>query len=83
MAGTAEPSINKTFKSRIILKHDISTNWEKATNFKPLQGELIIYDDLNKIKIGNGGDYINDLPFASGDVYNEAEIETLYNEVLV
>lgn len=73
----------KTYQSRIVLKHDTSTNWEKATNFKPLQGELIIYDDLNKIKIGNGGDHINDLPFASGDVYNEAEIEALYNEVLV
>ena len=44
----------KTLQSRIIQKHDTSANWAKATNFKPKTGEIVIYDDLKKIKIGNG-----------------------------
>ena len=38
----------KTLQSRLIQKHDTSANWEKATNFKPMAGEIIIYDDLQK-----------------------------------
>ena len=34
----------KTFQTRIQNKHDIEANWLKATNFTPLQGEIIIYD---------------------------------------
>ena len=41
---------NKTYQGRIVQKHDTSANWAKATNFIPLKGEIIIYDDLNKIK---------------------------------
>lgn len=54
---------NKTFQSRIVQKHDTQANWEKATNFIPLKGEIIVYDDLNKIKIGDGSTKINDLAF--------------------
>ena len=54
---------NKTFQGRIVQKHDTKANWEKATNFIPLKGEIILYDDLNKIKIGNGNTKINDLDF--------------------
>ena len=56
---------NKTYQSRIVQKHDSSANWAKATNFIPLKGEIIIYDDLNKIKIGDGTTKVNDLSFAS------------------
>ena len=56
---------NKTYQSRIVQKHDSSANWAKATNFIPLKGEIIIYDDLNKIKIGDGTTKINDLDFSS------------------
>lgn len=59
---------NKVIKTRMVQKHDISENWAKATNFTPLLGEIIIYDDLNKFKIGDGNTPINDLPFASGGV---------------
>ena len=45
---------NKTFQGRIVQKHDTKANWEKATNFIPLKGEIILYDDLNEIKIGDG-----------------------------
>ena len=54
---------NKTFQGRIIQKHDTKANWDKATNFVPLKGEIIVYDDLNKIKIGDGTTKINDLDF--------------------
>ena len=29
---------------RIINKHDIEVNWEKATGFIPKKAELIVYD---------------------------------------
>ena len=50
-------------KTRIIQKHDSSANWAKATTFVPLKGEIIIYDDLGRIKIGDGISNINRLPF--------------------
>lgn len=56
---------NKTYQGRIVQKHDSSANWAKATNFIPLKGEIIIYDDLNKIKIGDGITKVNDLDFSS------------------
>lgn len=34
-----------TLKTRFQNKHDIPANWEKAVNFVPLAGELVIYDD--------------------------------------
>lgn len=36
---------------------------EKATNFVPLKGEIIIYDDLRKIKIGDGVTKVGSLAF--------------------
>lgn len=54
---------NKTYQGRIVQKHDSSANWAKATNFIPLKGEIIVYDDLNKIKIGDGTTKVNDLNF--------------------
>lgn len=60
----------KIYKGRISQKHDTSENWEKATNFIPLRGEIIIYDDLNKIKIGNGVTKVNDLEFIKTDSSN-------------
>ena len=59
-------------KERIQIKHDIAANWEKAKNFIPLAGELVIYDGLiengiyiepTRLKIGAGKTKINDLPF--------------------
>lgn len=55
---------------RIINKHDTETNWLKATGFIPKQGELIVYDIdethlYERIKIGDGVQNVNDLPFAT------------------
>ena len=51
------------YKTRIQQTHAHSTDWAKATNFTPLDGEIIIYTDLNKFKIGDGITKINDLKF--------------------
>lgn len=69
---------NKTFQGRIIQKHDTEANWKKATNFVPLKGEIIIYDDLNKIKIGDGSTKVNDLKFVDA---NKADIDLLNVEI--
>ena len=54
---------NQTFQGRLVQKHDTEANWKKATNFIPLKGEIILYDDLRKIKIGDGATNVNDLEF--------------------
>ena len=66
----AQHNGNKEFKTRIISKHDIEVNWNKAENFIPLQGELIIYDidenySYERFKIGDGVQNVIDLPFAN------------------
>lgn len=61
----------KRIIGRAVQKHDIEANWLKATNFIPMQGEMIIYDiDANhsyeRIKIGDGVQNVNTLPFYAG-----------------
>lgn len=59
---------NKTFQGRIVQKHDTKANWDKATNFVPLKGEIIVYDDLKKIKIGDGVTKVGNLAFINDNV---------------
>lgn len=54
---------DKNLKARIVNKNGTSAEWEKATSFIPKKGELILYTDLNKIKIGDGVTKVNALPF--------------------
>ena len=63
---------NKEIKTRIQNKNDTSENWAKAINFIPLKGEIIIYNDLRLIKIGDGVTKIGALEFA-----NSKDAETL------
>ena len=56
------------YNVRVIQKHDIETNWDKALNFIPEQGELIIYDpdtvyNYPRLKIGDGVTVAKNLPF--------------------
>lgn len=65
MAGVS----TKEFFTRIQHKHDIEENWNKATNFVPLKGEIIIYDKDNahsneRIKVGDGESKVSELPFS-------------------
>lgn len=74
----------KEFASRIIHKHDIETNWNKATTFIPKQGEMIVYDiddlhDYERIKIGDGVTVVTELPFYQENV---AYINTEDNETI-
>lgn len=80
MPGEATGAVHKTFQGRLVQKHDTKTNWDKATNFVPLAGEIIIYDDLNQIKIGDGTTKVGNLSFIN-NAYTEAEIAALYNAV--
>ena len=62
---------NKTFQGRIVQKHDTKANWDKAINFVPLKGEIIVYDDLNKIKIGDGNTTVVNLSYSTTINYND------------
>lgn len=60
----------KTIKARIPNKIDTFSNWEKATNFIPLAGEIIVYSDGNgsdvttpMFKMGDGVHNPHNLPF--------------------
>ena len=68
----------KNIKTRIIHKHDIETNWLLATNFTPKQGEIIVYDidenhSYERIKIGDGVQNVNALPFVGDDLKTEID----------
>lgn len=82
-----------TLKTRQRQKRGSYTDWEKAVNFVPLSGEIIVYEaDENhptarfKVGIWDGTDenltadmYINKLPFASDpDVISDTDINNLF-----
>ena len=61
-------SIEKNMNARIQHKHDIEANWNKALNFIPKIGEIIVYDidenyNYSRFKIGDGVRTINNLEF--------------------
>lgn len=68
--------MSKTVNTRIQNKIDTSANWAKATNFTPLKGEIIIYSDLKKIKIGDGVTKVGALQFLADDNTHQS-IKTL------
>ena len=53
----------KKIQARIRQKVDTKANWDKATNFVPLNGEYIYYSDLHKVKVGDGVTKVGSLPF--------------------
>lgn len=59
----------KTIKVRVQNKTETPTNWEKATNFSPLKGELVVYMDSTgtHLKVGDGSTNVNDLPFITSE----------------
>lgn len=74
----------KRIYGRAVQKHDIQSNWEKATNFIPMAGEIIVYDiDTNysyeRIKIGDGVHNVNTLPFVNDDL--RADLLAQVNDV--
>lgn len=60
----------KNINSRIVHKHDVESNWNKAIAFIPKQGELIVYDadstySYERLKVGDGVTVVSSLPFVS------------------
>ena len=73
----------KTLKTRVVLKHDTEANWNKATNFIPKKGEVIIYDPdgthtYSRQKVGDGIKNINTLPFLGATVGTTDSSESLF-----
>lgn len=61
----------KRLNTRIIHKHETEANW-LLSSLVPLQGELIVYDidenyNYERIKIGDGVQNVNALPFVDDD----------------
>lgn len=61
--------------ARIVQKHDTQANWDKAINFIPKNGKIIVYDaDDNypyaRTKIGDGVTTVGNLPFAVPEILN-------------
>lgn len=61
---------NTTLNTRIKIKNDTSTNWAKATAFRPLKGEIVYYNDIHKFKVGDGTTAVTALPFVDANIYN-------------
>ena len=63
----------KTFKTRIVNKHAVESEWNNVPSFIPEQGEIIVYDvDANytyeRFKIGDGVTAVGNLPFINNAI---------------
>lgn len=63
----------KQISARTQQKIDLTANWEKATNFVPKKGEIIVYSDgggtgIPKMKVGDGATKVGSLEFISATV---------------
>ena len=67
------------FKTRIKQKNDSTASWNTAntSGFKPLQGEIIVYNDVNRIKIGDGTNTVSDVPFLDANCVHLTGAETI------
>lgn len=58
---------DKVLKTRIKMKTGTEAEWQLATNFVPLKGEFIVYDNEDgttpRLKVGDGNTLVGDLPF--------------------
>ena len=64
----------KQITARTQQKIDLTANWEKATNFVPKKGEIIVYSDgggtgIPKMKVGDGTTKVGSLKFADEGQY--------------
>lgn len=64
----------RSLNTRIQNKIDTTANWEKATNFVPKKGEIIVYSDgggtgVPKMKVGDGATKVGSLKFADEGQY--------------
>lgn len=47
------------------VEYNTETYWNAQTNYIPASGSIIVYTDLNKMKIGDGVSKLGDLNFVS------------------
>lgn len=79
----------RVLKGRLVQKADTEANWEKATTFVPLKGEICVYlpDNSNtetRIKIGDGTTKVNSLEFVSAaEAITTAEIDEICGASIV
>jgi hypothetical protein len=82
----------KTVKTRIQHKRGTSTDWTSATNFKPLDGELIVYKPSTaggnaKLKVGDGNTLVQSLPFVeavpSSHTHTNYENQNAFSKIQV
>ena len=71
----------KEIASRLVLKHDIEANWNRAETFVPKQGEIIVYDidethSVERFKLGDGKTTAIKLPF-----YLEHELDNILDKI--
>ena len=64
----------RSLNTRIQNKIDTTANWEKAINFVPKKGEIIVYSDgggtgIPKMKVGDGATKVGSLKFADEGQY--------------
>lgn len=69
-------AIEKQLNVRSTQKHDTETNWNKAVNFVPKDGEIIFYDEdsshpKKRMKVGNGVDKVASLLFCGPSLNGE------------
>lgn len=69
------------YNTRIIQKHDTSTNWLSKESFIPLNGEIIIYDDLKQFKVGDGINPLSALPFYNMGWQGEVDNAVIFNSI--
>lgn len=78
--------MSDNIKSRIQLKNDTEENWNKAINFIPRKGELIIYNaessndnarPFPRLKVGDGVTNVVNLPFFDAGSINGMTSDTL------
>ena len=78
--------MSDNIKSRIQLKNDTEENWNKAVNFIPRKGELIIYNaessndnarPFPRLKVGDGITNVVNLPFFDAGSISGMTADTL------
>ena len=75
------------FKTRIQSKNGTEAEWDLATNFIPLKGEVIIYNTdgentFPRIKIGDGETPVTHLSFANEEI-SDAEIDEICGVITI
>lgn len=53
---------------RPIQKHGTTAEWNLATSFIPYEGEIVLYTDVFKIKVGDGATTVVNLPFYEEEI---------------